>query len=383
MLERPQGGNRALLVEVDLGTRDSAERLSELSALAQSAGADVVGQVTGRRARPDPALFAGRGKVDEIAQARTAQQADLVIFDHPLSGVQQRNLEEAIGCRVVDRVSLILDIFALRARSAEGKLQVELAQLRHMSTRLAGAWSHLERQKGGIGLRGPGETQLETDRRLIGNRVKLVRERIGRVETRRHVQSRNRRRAEVRTVALVGYTNAGKSTLFNRLTGDHVFVANQLFATLDTTLRRIYVPGADTIVLSDTVGFIRDLPHDLVAAFRATLAEAADADLLLHVVDAGAEARDTQDSAVEAVLEEIGAASVPRIRVLNKIDACGLDPGVTRDACGTISSVRVSALTGAGCGDLRAALAERFPLAQSRAGPDGSDAEPADSGAHC
>jgi GTPase len=383
MLERPQGGNRALLVEVDLGTRDSAERLSELSALAQSAGANVVGQVTGRRARPDPALFAGRGKVDEIAQARTAQQADLVIFDHPLSGVQQRNLEEAIGCRVVDRVSLILDIFALRARSAEGKLQVELAQLRHMSTRLAGAWSHLERQKGGIGLRGPGETQLETDRRLIGNRVKLVRERIGRVETRRHVQSRNRRRAEVRTVALVGYTNAGKSTLFNRLTGDHVFVANQLFATLDTTLRRIYVPGAETIVLSDTVGFIRDLPHDLVAAFRATLAEAADADLLLHVVDAAADARDTQDTAVEAVLEEIGAAGVPRIRVLNKIDACRLDPGVTRDACGTISSVRVSALTGAGCGDLRAALAERFPLAQSRAGTDGSDAEPADSGAHC
>jgi GTP-binding protein HflX len=379
MLERPKGGNRALLVHIDLGTRDTESRLGELSALVQSAGAEVLGQVSGRRARPDPALFAGRGKVEEVGALRAETDADLVIFDHPLSGVQQRNLEQVIGCRVVDRVSLILDIFALRARSAEGKLQVELAQLKHMSTRLAGAWSHLERQTGGIGLRGPGETQLETDRRLIGNRVKLVKERISRVTTRRHVQSRTRSRAQVRTVALVGYTNAGKSTLFNRLTGDRVYVANQLFATLDTTLRRMYVPGADTIVLSDTVGFIRDLPHDLVVAFRATLAEAAEADLLLHVVDASAADRDAQDAAVEAVLTEIGAASVPRIRVLNKIDATGLPPGVVRDACGTISAVRVSALTGAGCSDLRAALGERFPL--TAAGPDAVAAEPVDSGA--
>ncbi|MBS0319443.1 MAG: GTPase HflX [Proteobacteria bacterium] len=361
MLERPQQGDRALIVALDFGTRDVADRLSELSALTQSAGAAVLGEVSGRRARPDPAYFAGRGKVDEIRALREATGADLVIFDHALSGVQQRNLEQAIGCRVVDRTSLILDIFALRARSAEGKLQVELAQLQHMSTRLAGAWTHLERQKGGIGLRGPGETQLETDRRLIGHRVKLVRERIARVATRRTVQRRTRVRADVHTVALVGYTNAGKSTLFNRLTGDRVYAADQLFATLDTTLRRIYVPDAGTIVLSDTVGFIRELPHDLVAAFRATLAEAAEADLLLHVVDASSPTRDVQEEAVEAVLAEIGAADVPRIRVLNKIDAAGLAPGVERDACGTISTVRVSAITGAGCADLRTALGERFP----------------------
>ncbi len=361
MLERPQQGDRALLVALDFGTRDVADRLGELSALAQSAGATVLGDVSGRRARPDPAHFAGRGKVDEIRALREATGADLVIFDHALSGVQQRNLEQAIGCRVVDRTSLILDIFALRARSAEGKLQVELAQLQHMSTRLAGAWTHLERQKGGIGLRGPGETQLETDRRLIGNRVKLVRERIARVATRRHVQRRTRERADVHTVALVGYTNAGKSTLFNRLTGDRVYAADQLFATLDTTLRRIWVPDAGTIVLSDTVGFIRDLPHDLVAAFRATLSEAAEADLLLHVVDASSPTQDVQEEAVEAVLAEIGAADVPRIRVLNKIDAAGLAPGVERDACGTISTVRVSAITGAGCAELRTALGERFP----------------------
>jgi len=266
-------------------------------------------------------------------------------------------------------VSLILDIFAMRARSAEGKLQVELAQLKHMATRLVGGWSHLERQKGGIGLRGPGETQLETDRRLIGERVKLVKERIARVQRSRGVQSRTRRRAEVRTVALVGYTNAGKSTLFNRLTGERVYVADQLFATLDTTLRRVFVPGAETIVLSDTVGFIRELPHDLVAAFRATLSEAAEADLLLHVVDAAAATRAEQEAAVETVLDDIGAAGVPRIRVLNKADLAGLPPSVERDACGTISSVRVSALTGAGSAELRGALAERFP-ATARPLPD-------------
>ena len=284
-----------------------------------------------------------------------------MIFDHALSGVQQRNLEQRLDCRVVDRTSLILDIFALRARSAEGKLQVELAQLGHLATRLAGGWTHLERQKGGIGLRGPGETQLETDRRLIGNRVKVLRERIGRVARSRAVQSRTRRRHEVRTVALVGYTNAGKSTLFNRLTGARALAADQLFATLDTTLRKVYVPGAQPIVLSDTVGFIRDLPHDLVAAFRSTLTEAADADLILHIIDGSSTERDEKNAAVEEVLAEIGAAAVPRLRVVNKIDLTGISPGVERDPCGTISTVRVSARSGAGCDSLLAALAERFP----------------------
>ncbi len=337
-------------------------RLAELAALAASAGATVVGRLTGRRHRPDPALFAGKGKVDEIREACLVTRANLVIFDHPLSGAQQRNLERALECRVVDRSSLILDIFAQRARSSEGKLQVELAQLKHLSTRLVGGWTHLERQKGGIGLRGPGETQLETDRRLIGQRIKTLKSRIAGVDRTRATQSRTRRRAEVRTVALVGYTNAGKSTLFNRLTGARVLAANQLFATLDTTLRRVHVPGSATIVLSDTVGFIRDLPHDLVAAFRATLAEAAEADLLLHVIDASTPERDEQVEAVDAVLEEIGASGIPQIRVLNKCDLAGLAPGVERDPCGTITTVRASALTGAGSLELRQALAERFAL---------------------
>ncbi len=362
MFDRPDTGDKALVVALDFGRADPSERLAEISALATSAGATVVGNLGGRRARPDPAYFAGRGKVDEIAGLRRESHADLVIFDHTLSGVQQRNLEQALECRVVDRVSLILDIFALRARSAEGKLQVELAQLNHMATRLVGGWTHLERQKGGIGLRGPGETQLETDRRLITQRVKLLRERLRRVARSRATQNRARRRAAVRTVALVGYTNAGKSTLFNRLTAAKVYVANQLFATLDTTLRRVHVEGAENIVLSDTVGFIRELPHDLVAAFRATLAEAADADLLLHVIDASAENRDEKNAAVEALRAAIGASDVPQIRVLNKSDLASVPPGVERDACGKISSVRVSAVSGAGLSDLRAALAERFPV---------------------
>ncbi len=359
--------DRALLVELDLGDGEPAERLSELKALATSAGADIAGIVTARRRKPDPALFAGRGKVAEVAALRTATGADLVIFDHVLSGVQQRNLERELECRVVDRTSLILDIFAQRAQSAEGKLQVELAQLQHLSTRLVRGWTHLERQKGGIGLRGPGETQLETDRRLIGTRVKLLRDRIDQVGRRRTTQRRARQRAEVCNVALVGYTNAGKSTLFNRLSGATSYAADQLFATLDTTLRRVFVAGAQPIVMSDTVGFIRGLPHDLIAAFQATLREAVDADLILHVIDASHPGREQQIAAVDGVLAEIGADRVPQLLVWNKADAAGADPGVERDEYGKIRAVRLSALTGAGVPDLRTALAERFPGAEARA----------------
>jgi GTPase len=361
VFERPTAGDRALLVELDFGDGEPAERVVELKALARSAGAEIAAVVTARRTRPDAALFAGRGKVAEIAARRAETGADLVIFDHALSGAQQRNLERALDCRVVDRVSLILDIFAQRAQSAEGKLQVELAQLEHLSTRLVRGWTHLERQKGGIGLRGPGETQLESDRRLIGIRVKLLKSRLEEVSRRRETQRRARRRAAVRNIALVGYTNAGKSTLFNRLTGAHVYAANQLFATLDTTLRRLSLPDAEDIVLSDTVGFIRDLPHDLVAAFRATLKEAVDADLLLHVVDASHDNRAAQIAAVDAVLSEIGADTVPQILVLNKCDVAALAPCVERDEYGKIHAVRLSALTGAGVPELHAALAERFP----------------------
>jgi GTPase len=356
--------DRALLVELDFGDGGAKEKLAELKALASSAGAEIADVVTARRAKPDPALFAGRGKVAEIATRRTDARADLVIFDHTLSGAQQRNLERALDCRVVDRVSLILDIFAQRARSAEGKLQVELAQLKHQSTRLVRGWTHLERQTGGIGLRGPGETQLETDRRLIGMRVKLLNDRLDRLGRQRETQRRARRRAAVHGVALVGYTNAGKSTLFNRLTNASVYAADQLFATLDTTLRRWRLTDTEDIVLSDTVGFIRDLPHDLVAAFRATLKEAVDSDLLLHVIDSAHPDRDLQIAAVDVVLAEIGAAEVPRILVLNKCDAAGLPPGVERDECGKIRAVRLSALTGAGVPGLAAALAERFPRAR-------------------
>jgi len=361
VFERPTAGDRALLVELDFGDGEPAERVVELKALARSAGAEIADVVTARRTRPDAGLFAGRGKVAEIATRRAETGADLVIFDHALSGAQQRNLERALDCRVVDRVSLILDIFAQRAQSAEGKLQVELAQLKHLSTRLVRGWTHLERQKGGIGLRGPGETQLESDRRLIGIRVKLLKSRLEEVSRRRETQRRARRRAAVRNIALVGYTNAGKSTLFNRLTGAHVYAANQLFATLDTTLRRLSLPDAEDIVLSDTVGFIRDLPHDLVAAFRATLKEAVDADLLLHVVDASHDNRAAQIAAVDAVLSEIGADTVPQILVLNKCDVAALAPCVERDEYGKIHAVRLSALTGAGVPELHAALAERFP----------------------
>jgi GTP-binding protein HflX len=281
-----------------------------------------------------------------------------VIFNHELSPAQQRNLERAVGCGVVDRTSLILDIFAQRASSHEGKVQVELAQLQHLATRLVRGWTHLERQKGGIGLRGPGETQLETDRRLIGRRVKVLRGRLAQLARQRTVQRRARARREVLAVSLVGYTNAGKSTLFNALTQAGAYAADRLFATLDTTTRRLYLPGQAAVTVSDTVGFIRDLPHTLVAAFRATLEETVHADLLLHVVDASSPARERQIDEVNRVLEEIGAQAVPQLLVWNKIDLNGVGPGIDRDDCGSIARVRLSARTGAGLDTLRQALAE-------------------------
>ena len=354
----------AVLVQLDFGTGDGAERLSEFQLLASSAGARIAAVVQGRRVVPDAATFAGKGKVAEVAQSLRDHQADLVIFNHELSAAQQRNLERELDCRVVDRSSLILDIFAQRARSFEGKLQVELAQLEHLATRLVRGWTHLERQKGGIGLRGPGETQLETDRRLIGKRVKILKERLRQLERQRSVRRRARSRREMLAVSLVGYTNAGKSTLFNALTHADAYAADQLFATLDTTSRRLYLGDAGNIVLSDTVGFIRDLPHSLVAAFHATLEETACADVLLHVVDASSADRDQQIEAVNAVLREIGAADVPQMLIWNKIDATPAAPGVERDEYGRIARVRVSAKTGAGIELVRQALAE---VARARA----------------
>ncbi|MFZ5507515.1 MAG: GTPase HflX [Pseudomonadota bacterium] len=361
MFDRPSGGERAVIVQLDLGARDYEDRLDEFTLLVRSAGAEPVARVGGRRQSPDPATFAGKGKVAEILDLANANEADIVLFNHELSPGQQRNLERALSRRVIDRNALILDIFALRARSHEGKLQVELAQLEHLATRLVRGWTHLERQKGGIGLRGPGETQLETDRRLLGQRVKALKEKLERVERQRGVRRKSRERRETPVVALVGYTNAGKSTLFNALTKAGTYAADQLFATLDTTSRQLYLGEFGQVVLSDTVGFIRDLPHTLVAAFHATLEETAGADLLLHVIDASAPDRDAQIAAVDKVLAEIGADAVPQIRVLNKVDLVpALAPGADSGGCDTIQTARVSARTGAGLADLRAAITQRL-----------------------
>jgi len=367
MLERPASGERAVIVQLDFGQSDIDDQLEELRLLTESAGGLVVAEVRGRRHSPDPKTYAGKGKVDEIAAMIAASDAQLVIFNHALSPVQQRNLERELKCRVVDRNSLILDIFALRAASAEGKLQVELAQLEHLSTRLVRGWTHLERQRGGIGMRGPGETQLETDRRLLGNRVKLLKERLHKLSRQRGVQRKARRRGDVLNVSLVGYTNAGKSTLFNTLTHADVYAADQLFATLDTTSRKLWLAAAGNIVISDTVGFIRDLPHSLVDAFHATLEAAVDADLLLHVVDSASHARDEQMAEVVRVLEEIGARDVPQLIVWNKIDLTEASPGVDRDEYGNISRVRISSRTGDGVELLRQTLAEHaLAKAESR-----------------
>jgi GTP-binding protein HflX len=366
MFDRPATGENAILVQLDFGESDLTERLSEFRLLVESAGGIPLAVVSGKRARPDPALFAGKGKVSEIGEIARLHDAAVVVFNHQLSPAQQRNLERELQLRVVDRSSLILDIFALRAKSHEGQLQVELAQLQHLATRLVRGWTHLERQKGGIGLRGPGEKQLETDRRLLGKRVALLKQRLRDHERQREVRRRARTRGEVLTVSLVGYTNAGKTTLFNALTKAGSYAADQLFATLDTTARRLYVEGAGRIVLSDTVGFIRDLPHALVSAFHATLEETAQADLLLHVVDSSSPDRDQQIDSVNAVLEEIGATGIPQITGWNKIDATAAQPGLERDDCGNISRVRLSAKTGEGLALLREALAEIASRQQAR-----------------
>jgi len=348
LFERPRSGERALLVRIGLGRPPGKDELSELESLARSAGADVLGVITGTRRAPDPRLFVGSGKADEIHAAVKSLRADLVVFDHPLSPSQERNLEALLQCRVIDRTGLILDIFAQRARSFEGQLQVELAQLRHLATRLVRGWTHLERQKGGIGLRGPGETQLETDRRLLGNRIKTLNARLDKVLTQRETTRRERKRAEIPTVALVGYTNAGKSTLFNRLTGAGAYAADQLFATLDPTVRRLDLPDARYALLADTVGFVRDLPHELVAAFRSTLQEAREATVLLHVVDAADPERGERIEQVNRVLDEVGAGSLPQIEVYNKSDLLGEAPRIEAAVEGHARRVWLSAQTGAG-----------------------------------
>ncbi|MEO8992545.1 MAG: GTPase HflX [Nitrosospira sp.] len=361
-LKADSAADSVVLVSLDLGGGDgSAENLEELHRLAASDQLVVSAVVKGKRVRPDPATFAGSGKVDEIMLALEQTGASLVVFNHDLSPAQQRNLERKLGRRVVDRTSLILDIFAQRAKSHEGKLQVELAQLEHLATRLIRGWTHLERQKGGIGLRGPGETQLETDRRLIGKRVKLLKEKLAKFERQRTLQRRSRQRARVTTVSIVGYTNAGKSTLFNSLTHAQTYVADQLFATLDATTRKMFVPDRGPLVLSDTVGFIRDLPHTLVAAFQATLEETVQADLLLHVVDAGSPNRADQIDEVNKVLKEIGADGIPQILVLNKVDLIDFSAGragYRRDEYGRIEQIRLSAKTTEGLEFIKLALSE-------------------------
>lgn len=360
MFERPNSGERAVLVH--LQNQNDHEDLSELRELALSAGAIPVAVVTGTRKTADPKYFVGTGKLEEIAASARENEAELVLFNHALTPSQERNLERALSIRVVDRTGLILDIFAQRARTFEGKLQVELAQLRHMTTRLVRGWTHLERQKGGIGLRGgPGETQLEVDKRLLETRIRGIQKRLEKVESQRSQGRKARKRAEIPVVGLVGYTNAGKSTLFNTLTQAEVYAADQLFATLDPTLRRLQITEQLSVVLADTVGFIRHLPHELVAAFRSTLSETCDADLLLHVVDASDPRVAETVAQVEEVLEEIGALQVPRLQIYNKVDLLeDAKPRVERDVQGTIVRVWLSAMTGEGLELLNVAIAERL-----------------------
>ena len=360
MFERPQSGERAILVHASPeGAPDDSER-EEFVELACSAGAVIVDEIVSGRRRPDPRYFIGKGKLDELATSVEATAAELVISSTALTPSQERNLERRLKCRVLDRAGLILDIFAQRARSFEGKLQVELAQLRHLSTRLVRGWTHLERQKGGIGLRGPGETQLESDRRMIGARIRQLRSRLEDVDQRRTMNRQNRVRAEVPTVALVGYTNAGKSTLFNALTDADVYVEDQLFATLDPTVRRLELPNGREVVLADTVGFVRDLPHELIAAFRSTLQEAREADLILHLIDASDANRWQRVRQVNSVLQQLDADRVPQIRVYNKIDKLDRKPRVTNNRSGEGRAAWISATTGEGIPLLLDAIGERL-----------------------
>ena len=356
---------RAILVSLDIGPKDDGERAAEAARLVDSAGATVAEVIRGRRDRPDAKTFAGSGKVEEIRTAARLHGAEVVVFDRELSAAQVRNLERELSeggkeVQVYDRTDIILDIFAQRARSHEGKLQIELARLEHLSTRLVRGWTHLERQRGSLGKTGgPGEKQIELDRRMIGERVKKLKERIAKVGRVRATQRARRSRSGVLRVAIVGYTNAGKTTLFNRVAQSRGYAADQLFATLDTTTRRVYLGEGAQITISDTVGFVRDLPHMLVDAFRATLEESVEADLLLHVVDAASASRDEQVQAVNTVLEEIGASDVPQLLVYNQIDRVpGMEAEVVRDSSGNILNIKVSALTGAGIDGLRDVLAE-------------------------
>ncbi|MBL0012175.1 MAG: GTPase HflX [Nitrosomonas sp.] len=353
--------NSAILVGLDTSNASYNDSLQELVQLAISAKLKVLAVVEGKRSRPDPTTYIGSGKVDEIAQLISQNKASLVVFNHDLSPAQQRNLSLRLNCNVIDRTSLILDIFSQRAKSHEGKLQVELAQLEHLATRLVRGWTHLERQKGGIGLRGPGETQLETDRRLIKKRVKLLKEKLSALQRQRNVQRRSRQRTSALSISIVGYTNAGKSTLFNKLTRAQSYAADQLFATLDTTTRKLFLFENGSVVVSDTVGFIRELPHTLVAAFRATLEETVQADILLHVIDASSPNRDEQIEEVNKILKEIGADTIPQVLILNKIDLTDMTvggKGCARDEYDRISRIRLSAKTGEGIEFVRLALIE-------------------------
>ena len=356
--ERPESGERAILVHLTLSSEAEREDPREFEELVLSAGGDPVDYVFGTRDMPTARYFVGSGKLAEIKGLVDAHEAEVVLFNHSLSASQERNLEQELCCRVIDRTGVILDIFSQRARTHEGKLQVELAQLQHVSTRLIRGWTHLERQKGGIGLRGPGETQLETDRRLLRARIKSINGRLQKVEKQRQQGRRSRARADIPSVSLVGYTNAGKSTLFNRITQANVYAADQLFATLDPTLRRLELEDCGPVVLADTVGFIRHLPHKLIDAFRATLEETCSADLLVHVVDAASEERLDNIEQVEVVLAEIGAEDIPRLQVYNKLDLLEQEPRLERDADGRPERVWLSANTGAGCELLLQALTE-------------------------
>ena len=366
MFDRPSGGERAVLVSVGIGHPVDPADTSEFQALAHSAGIHGVAIVLAHRPRPDPKYFVGSGKAEEIRQIAEAQDAAVILVDQSLSPSQERNLEKLTNRRVLDRNGLILDIFSQRARSFEGKLQVELAQLSHLSTRLVRGWTHLERQKGGIGLRGPGETQLETDRRLIGKRIKTLRSRLEKLGRQRDTGRHVRREVPVPTVALVGYTNAGKSTLFNALTGSDTYVADKLFATLDPTVRQLKLAGVGEVVLADTVGFVRELPHELVAAFRSTLLEAREADLLLHVVDASDPLRQERIEQVRGVLRGIGAGDSPELLVFNKIDLLEEAPRVLEDADGVPAQAWISAARAQGLDELRAAIARAVHPAQPR-----------------